>query len=406
MRSVIFRILLIVTVVLPSCKKDGSDNYTWVVSIEKEFSLNETYIDNLFSSASAVYEEIVELQPLISDGVNVYRVVYRTETCGKPVNASGLICIPLSPGEYPVLSFQNGTNTVDAYSPGNFPLNTSYQMVEALASMGYIVVIPDYPGFGESSSVTHPYLISEPTTRAVVDMFHALEECAMSGLLPGITVKNEYYLMGYSQGGWATMALHKALENDFAGDFNLAGSVCGAGPYDINYLFQSIISAADYPVPAYFGYIIYAYSEYDQFSNPVTDILNQSYASLLSSLYNGTHDLDYINSQLTTSVSGLFTQSFLSGYDSSPAYASVREAMSANSISPWHTLKPLLMVHGGSDTQVDPQVTEYFYNKMIDEGSSATICKKEILPGLDHGDGVVPAMVMGVQFLKNAGTGE
>ena len=56
--------------------------------------------------------------------------------------------------------------------------------------------------------------------------------------LPDITIKDAVYLAGYSQGGWATLALHEALEKDYPDEFNLKGSVCGAGPYDLNILFR------------------------------------------------------------------------------------------------------------------------------------------------------------------------
>ena len=35
----------------------------------------------------------------------------------------GLVCVPAAPGDYPVLSFQNGTNTVNAYAPSDMSLN-------------------------------------------------------------------------------------------------------------------------------------------------------------------------------------------------------------------------------------------------------------------------------------------
>jgi hypothetical protein len=230
-------------------------------------------------------------------------------------------------------------------------------------------------------------------------MLHAVNEIDPS-LLPGITIKNEYYLMGYSQGGWATMALHKALETKYSEYFNLAGSVCGAGPYDMTYLLKSMTGASTYPMPVYIGYIINAYSAYHQFTNPVTDILSQPYASKLGSLYNGTLDFESINNQLTTSIPALINPDFISGFDSNARYLSVREAMSRNSISAYATTKPLLLVHGGSDTQVNPQVTENFYSDMIRAGTSQTIIKKEIFPGLDHSDGVYPAVVSGLAFLR------
>jgi pimeloyl-ACP methyl ester carboxylesterase len=386
-----------------SCSKNEKDNdFTYFLSLDENLTLSQTYITGFINSASATYTDLNSIKGYISSDVKVYNITYRTTAGGDEITGSGLVCLPSKPGEYPVICFMNGTNTVNAYCPTNFAINTQYQMVEIMASMGYVVVIPDYPGFGASAATTHPYLVSEPTVGSTVDMLYALKEIGVSGL-PGITLKNEYFVMGYSQGGWAAMALHKALELDYKDDFSLAGSVCGAGPYDISFLFQNMINVTEYPMPVYICYIINAYSHYNQFTNPVADILNQQYAVKLPSLYNGTLDFAAINSQLTTSVSGLLTSDFLSGYTTLPKYESVRNAMVINSIAPYHTYKPLLLIHGGADTEVSPQVTDFFYSKMIEVGTSDLIIRKIIFPGLNHGEGAVPGMIEGVKFLKTIG---
>ena len=50
---------------------------------------------------------------------------------------------------------------------------------------------------------------------------------------------------------------------------------------------------------------------------------------------------------------------------------------------------------------MNPVATEDMFNAMINAGTSPLICKKEIIPGLDHGDGVVPCMIKGLLFLMN-----
>jgi pimeloyl-ACP methyl ester carboxylesterase len=264
--------------------------------------------------------------------------------------------------------------------------------------MGYIVVIPDYPGFGSSAQIPHPYLIKEPTVTSIADMFRAVSECSETEF-PGIKVNNEYYLIGYSQGGWATLALHKAIETDLAGEFDLYGSVCGAGPYNLYNLLTGMVSAETYPMPSYIAYIVYAYSYYHQFTNPVTEILNQQYADKLGTLFTGTLTTGQINSQLTTSISGLLKQEFLDGFISSASYSSVREALTSNSITAWNTAIPLLFVHGEGDTHVSVTATNTMYDAMITAGTSPVACRKILFPGLDHGDGIVPAMTEGLLFL-------
>ena len=248
-----------------------------------------------------------------------------------------MVCVPAEPGEYPVLSFQNGTNTLNSSAPSQVGVYNPYQLVEIIASMGYIVVIADYPGFGKSLKVPHPYLVTEPTVRSLTDMFYAVHELAENEL-PGIKLKNEYYLLGYSQGGHATLALHKALELELSNDFNLKGSACGAGPYDIYSLLTGIMNSSSYPMPVYIGYILKAYTSYNQFTNPVSDLFNEPYASRVNNLYTGLLSSDYINSQLSTSIPILFKPEFLSGFSSSQKYLSVRNALITNSISGWHSL--------------------------------------------------------------------
>lgn len=403
-KSALLRISLLIIVIitaLVSCSKnDDGQEYTYYVSKELAVSYNKKYINSLLDAVSSSIPEVSNLKPLVESDVNIYRVVYRTTINDKQIEVSGLVCTPSTPGEYPVLSFQNGTNTVNAFSPSEFATNYPYQLVEILASMGYVVVIADYPGFGESFPTPHPYLVAEPTVRSLIDLLYAVKELSISEL-DGITLINEYYLLGYSQGGWATLELHKAIEQEFSTDFNLKGSACGAGPYNIFLLVQGMLNASTYPMPVYIGYIISAYASYNQFTNPVTDILNEPYASRLSSLYNGLLNSDEINAKLTTSISGLITPAFLSGFASSAKYATVREALNKNSIAPWRSNKPLLLIHGEKDTHVNPSATETMYAGMIQSGTPSGICKKVIVPGVGHGDGIAPCMIQGILFLNN-----
>ena len=401
-KGLIIKLLFLFVVVFSfttSCTKEKDEPVnSYLVSSELAFTYSTASINSIIDLASGQNPAIASLKQWVKSDVEVYKIVYKTSVGGKEINASGLVCVPLNSGEYPVFSFQNGTNTLNTMAPSVFPLNNAYVLVEIIASMGFVVVIPDYPGFGASVNVPHPYLVSEPTVNSIVDMFYAAEEFDRSEL-PDISIKNDYYLIGYSQGGWATMTLHKALEQDFSSDFNLRGSVCAAGPYDISLLFSEMVNVTTYPMPVYIGYIFNAYSSYQQITNHVTDIFNEPYASRISTLYNGNMSFDQINAQLSTSVSTLFNPSFISGFQTADKYSSVRKAFKDNSIEAWHTYKPMLLVHGENDTQVNPLTTDAMYDDMIQSGTSAGIIEKEIIPGVDHSDGVLPAMLLGIQFL-------
>jgi len=391
-------IILFILLSLSSCRKDELNNYDYFEAKELKLSYSEETIAGLLDIVAASFPEIASVKSFVGSGVTVYRVTYNTTVEGYDIIASGLVCIPSEPGSYPLFSFQNGTNTVNAYAPTEYVTNPSLQMIQFIASMGFVVVIPDYPGFGESDDIPHPYLIKESTVASVIDLLRAVREGGPAEF-DGVSITDEVYLAGYSQGGWATLAVHYALEKEYNSEFSLKGSVCGAGPYDLSGLFLSMVGQAEYPMPSYLGYIINAYSEYKQFVIPVNDVLNEPYASRLPGLFNGNLTLEQINNQLTTSIQGLLRQEFLDGFGDSPAFSSVREALVLNSIQSWRTEKPLYLIHGDGDTHVNVSTTITMYDAMIASGTSENVCRKMIIPGLDHGDSVVPALIEGIGFL-------
>lgn len=394
--TVVYILMLSLSV---SCKKDNREpDYSYFVSKELIYSYDKEYITSLIGTLSNSVPDVEKFTPLIQNDISIYKIVYKTRVNNEDINASGLICVPANRGDYPVISFQNGTNTMNANAPSESP--QAYQLIGLVASMGYIVVVADYPGFGESANVPHPYLVKEPMVRSLVDLLYAVGELP-GRELPDITVKNEYYLLGYSLGGWATLALAKELELNRSQDFDLKGSMCGAGPYNITLLLQNMVEKDTYSMPSYMGFILNAYKAYDQFTNPVTDIFNEPYASRVSSLYNGTMSLSQINAQLTNSIPELITAAFLTGFATSPQYESVRQAFINNSIPGWKTFKPFLFIHGENDTQVDPLTTENIYSEMLAAGTSANLIEKVIIPGADHGDGGIPAIVQGILFINN-----
>jgi hypothetical protein len=179
-------------IIVNSCRKsDDGPDYDYFISKELAVTYTTTSINNMLNSGVQAYPELEDIKQFIESDVNVFKMVYRTEVFGEEIEASGLVCVPVTPGEYPVVSFQNGTNTFNAYAPSEYVVNPSYQLIEYIASMGFIVVIPDYPGFGRSKQIPHPYLIAEPTIRSVVDMLYALDEsCEFE--FTGITTRNEY----------------------------------------------------------------------------------------------------------------------------------------------------------------------------------------------------------------------
>ena len=102
--------------------------------------------------------------------VTAYRLEYLTSDAdGNEVRASGLVSVPQKPAgaTSPVLGYQHGTLFRDAEAPSNNAVASEVAVV--LASLGYIVLAPDYVGFGASKGTPHPYLLAAPSAAATVD---------------------------------------------------------------------------------------------------------------------------------------------------------------------------------------------------------------------------------------------
>ena len=70
-----------------------------------------------------------------------------------------------------MLALQHGTTARDAEAPSNEVAASKVPVV--LASTGYIVLAPDYVGYGSSKGQPHPYLLAAPSASVVVDLLTA-----------------------------------------------------------------------------------------------------------------------------------------------------------------------------------------------------------------------------------------
>lgn len=141
--------------------------------------------------------------------VVAWRITYVTlDAEGREQPVSGLMAVPVKPTQArsPVLSFQHGTLFYDAQAPSNAVQPGERPIM--LAAAGYFVVAADYLGYGASKGVPHPYLLSAPTAAAVLDLLVASRNWRLRN---GVAGNGQLFLAGYSEGGYATMAAHRAL---------------------------------------------------------------------------------------------------------------------------------------------------------------------------------------------------
>lgn len=229
---------------------NGDDDNLWL-----------NYAQQLLDSANEYQEECINLSGANWDvesdggsgknkllGYHYTTIRYKSiDHKGNPIMLSTLVVWPYNnilsdPDANNIIIGCHCTITSNKERPTNYSKNSIMTDVGMLAcsaksngiTQAYenLVIIPDYQGYGATHGEPHPYLSQDITARQVLD-----------GVKAGIAyykfinhnLENDWrsVSVGYSQGGSVAMAVHKYIEkNNLEKEFNFAGSVCGAGPYD------------------------------------------------------------------------------------------------------------------------------------------------------------------------------
>lgn len=403
----IFSIFVIASLIIfNSCDLTKSDGEVPVTS--NNYLINYTQVKSAPAQfVKLAFEQIEKESPIpvnfsekVKHGVWVYKISYKTKYKNKDVVASGVVCVPMTTASdaFPIISFQNGTNTLNAKAPSMNIDDEDFLLIQAVASMGYIVVIPDYLGFGTSSDMFHPYLEKESTINSILDMYKAVNEMASSKYLD-LNLSKDLYLMGYSQGAWASLALHHEIETKFSTQYNLKGTAAGGGPYDLTTLVDFVMGQTTYPMPVYLGFLFHSYIQSGSVSFTYSDVFNNPYAGRITGLYNGLRDGNYINNQLTNNIIELFTQDFRTNHKSGEKYSTLRAALKANSIEPWKTTKPIFMRHGSSDTYVPLFQSLNMYEGFIEKGVEEGLVNYGAIPLQNHYEAAIPFGILGLNWI-------
>lgn len=304
-------------------------------------------------------------------GVRVYKIVYNTvDTKGNPVEASGALLVPVTSNRMKVLSFQHGTIREEWEAPSNF-LTSDYNTSTFISSSGYILVMPDYLGYGASKQIEHPYEHGRSLATACRDMLRAVYEFEV---INGKFKSNEeLFLTGYSEGGYATMALFKLLEEEHAAEFNITAVSVGAGAYNKTAFGEYIASANEelFFINS-FLWVLDTYNKVYGLNRPYSYIFNEPYASMIEN--------EGVFAPVNKNPQELFTNEFKEGI-LQETDTEFLNALADNNNYDWKPKAPLRLYHGTADDYVPDFNSLTAYEAMTTRGAQVEFIS---LPGEDH----------------------
>ena len=299
---------------------------------------------------------------LVQYPIRVYSLTYRTHTPeGQETTASGAVLVPVATTALPVLSYQHGTlvPSSENQAPSYYAQGSDvWSIVSILASTGYVVSAPDYLGYGASKALPHPYEHAASLASTSADMLRATREfCAQQK----VSVNQKNFLLGYSEGGYATMALHKLLQEKYATTLPVAASAPGAGAYHKS-AFAKYILQSTQPLSflSTYVWVLRTYDRVYALNRPYSFYYQEPYATQLQA-----DPFGPVPSQASQLFAASFRQAVLNDSD-----VALSKTLTDNDIYDWQPTAPVALFHGTADDYVPFFNSQDAYDAMQKRGAT------------------------------------
>lgn len=228
------------------------------------------------------------------------------------------------------------------------PSNNPLSYLSLLALKGFIVLIPDYPGYGDSfNQCFHPYLKANSLVGSTIDFIGASKKALKQ---MGYKYKDKISVGGYSQGGFVASSLVRELETNTSHNIRVNALIAGGTPCNLKQIAdivrRSETTRHTYYLPyAYLGYKLNGYPEIDE-----SIVFKEPYLSKIQTVFNGYNTNP--NDEFSTKVADLYTDAFLKDFDTDPRFALVNELLDKNSLKPWINKCKFVLIHSTQDDSV------------------------------------------------------
>jgi len=307
-------------------------------------------------------------------GATTYRVLYTsTGYDGRPTAVSGLVLVPDRPapsGGRPVVAYTHGTVGVTsrcAPSLVGANLNPLFdEGGEALLDAGYVVAATDYQGLGTPGP--HPYLVGRSEAMGALDAVRAARN------LPQADASAETAVWGHSQGGHAALFTGQ-LASSYAPELHLVGVAAGGPVPNLADLFRLNLESPVGKVLISMALAswerVYHDARLDRILKPGARRTVERVSRIC--LFGQREILGALPSALLLGF----------GFLSKPAWEVEPWKRIAKENTPGATPipAPLLVVQGGADGVVFPEVTKQFVERLCRRGDTVAL---NVYPGVGH----------------------
>ncbi|MBF25189.1 MAG: hypothetical protein CMP49_01545 [Flavobacteriales bacterium] len=337
---------------------------------------------------SDLYQEygVPEIGGEINYAVDGYKILYYTpDFDGELVICSGAIFLPsgieCSP---PVLSWQHGTESNNNGVPSNVGNNYNDLIGAIGAANGYIVTMSDFIGLGEGEGI-HNYVHAATEASSTIDLILYGKEFATQKL--GTPTNNQLFLFGYSQGGHATMAAVREIEENYSNQLTITASCPMAGPYSMSSAQRLMLESGDeYPNPGYLPYVLFAYDKIYNLYEDINDVLISPYNEDLYQMYNGNYDMWEINNTLPDSPIEIFQNDYYQDYLTNNNHP-FKLALLDNDTYEFIPQSPMQLIHCSGDDNVTYENSQIAYDYFIKNGAqNIELTEPTGGENLNHGD--------------------
>ncbi len=389
-RYFIFYLFFFISFFILSCSSDDDDVIP--SDLNEDILLSSEFLGSLTSLQTALIINSVTQNiqyPIMN--VEVYKLTYKTQypNQSEDVVASGLVIMPSNAGDYAVISYQHGTISNPNDAPSNYNLNSESALAGAsLASLGFILSIPDYLGYGSNAHYDHPYEHANSLAYASYDMLVATKVFLNNKKQND---NEKLFLMGYSEGGTATLALHKYIETQT--ETSITATTSGNGSYNKTLFAQQIseLDIASSFIPNYL-WVIYSYNWIYNINQPLSYYINEPYASNINETNIITLDANLINNN----PQELFTPSFLETLNQGDGPLS--NALADNDLIDWSPRAPVRLYYGTNDDFVFPSNSITAYESLTGRGGNVSLFP---INGANHFNSFIPYISGSIDWIMS-----